>query len=124
VEKALTETVNRYGGLVKEFTVAPRVQVSEGLPYHEWWIEFETMPADPDAFSLALDDALRRQNTYYDDLIKGSILRPLVIRPLRANAFQAYMKSVGKLGGQNKTPRLSNDRKLADALEAWWESKA
>lgn len=122
VEKALTETVSRHGGRIKEFTVAPRVQVSEGLPYHEWWIEFETMPPDPEGFSLALDAALRRQNTYYDDLIKGGILRPLVIRTLRANAFQAYMKSVGKLGGQNKTPRLSNDRKLADALEAWDDS--
>lgn len=119
VEKALTETVHSQGGRIKEFTVAPKIQVSEGLPYHEWWIEFETLPEDLDRFGLELDQALRKQNSYYDDLIKGSILRPLVIRPLRANAFQTYMKSVGKLGGQNKTPRLSNDRKLAEALEAW-----
>ena len=102
-------------GLI-EFTVAPQVTAKEGLPYHEWLIEFAKPPADIHAFSLELDKQMRASNVYYDDLITGNILRTLVITNLRKNAFIDYMKSQGKLGGQNKVPRLSNDRKIADAL--------
>jgi len=89
------------------------------LPYHEWIIEFETPPADLAGFALAIDNHLRQKNIYYDDLIKGGILRPLVIRVMQKNAFIEFMKSLGKLGGQNKVPRLSNDRKIADKLGQW-----
>jgi hypothetical protein len=101
---------------INEFTVAPQITPAEGLPYHEWLIEFEKEPTDIDAFTLAIDEAMRSQNVYYDDLITGKVLRPLVVTKVVKNGFQAYMKSIGKLGGQNKLPRLSNDRKIADSL--------
>jgi hypothetical protein len=103
--------------VVREFTVAPQVAPTEGgLPYHEWSIAFDREPSDLQRFSLSLDAALCTKNTYYKDLVSGGILRPAVVRPVPADAFQAYMKSMGKLGGQNKLPRLSNDRKIADWL--------
>ena len=102
-----------------EFTVAPQVAPAEGLRTDEWLVEFGHPPSDPEAFRLALDQELRHLNTYYDDLISGGILRTLRMTVLRRDAFIEYMKSVGKLGGQNKVPRLSNDRKIADALGRW-----
>lgn len=117
VEQAMKRTMSKFQdvGLV-EFTVAPRVTVQEGLPHHEWLVEFAKTPADPEAFALELDNQLRNLNVYYDDLIRGNILRTLRITALPPNSFISYMKSLGKLGGQNKVPRLSNDRKIADAL--------
>lgn len=117
VEQAMKHTMERFpeAGLV-EFTVAPRVSVQEGLPHHEWLVEFSTPPRDPEAFALELDNQLRSLNVYYDDLIRGSILRTLRITALPPNAFIMYMRSLGKLGGQNKVPRLSNDRRIADEL--------
>jgi GH3 auxin-responsive promoter len=99
-----------------EFTVAPQVAPAEGMPHHEWLIEFSAMPNNLETFSLELDNRLRQLNVYYDDLITGSILRTLKITSLRKNGFIDYMKSQGKLGGQNKVPRLSNDRKIAEEL--------
>ncbi|MEZ4941073.1 MAG: GH3 auxin-responsive promoter family protein [Saprospiraceae bacterium] len=117
VEEALLPVANAMGVRIVEFTVAPQVNPSEGgLPYHEWFIEFDTPPADLPAFEAAVDQAMREQNIYYDDLITGNVLRPLVIRALPRDAFREYMKTQGKLGGQNKVPRLANDRKIADAL--------
>lgn len=117
VEAAMQEVTEQFGLQTVEFTVAPQVNPPEGgLPYHEWLVEFATMPADLKSVAITLDQAMIRQNIYYEDLIKGQILRPLVITPLQQDAFRTYMKSEGKLGGQNKVPRLSNDRKLADAL--------
>jgi hypothetical protein len=101
---------------VVEFTVAPEVNPESGLPYHEWFIEFEKQPESLDQFESRLDELMREQNIYYDDLISGKILRPLKITPLKKGAFIGYMKSQGKLGGQNKVPRLANDRKIADEL--------
>ena len=101
---------------INEFTVAPQVAPKEGLPYHEWLIEFDVEPDDFQTFAKNLDAAMEAQNVYYKDLIQGNVLRCLVIMPVVRNGFQAYMKSIGKLGGQNKVPRLSNDRKIADAL--------
>ncbi|MBU1822286.1 MAG: GH3 auxin-responsive promoter family protein, partial [Bacteroidetes bacterium] len=120
VEKALQHAMLRHPEVeVTECTVAPMVTPPEGgLPYHEWLIEFATPPADPGAFALDLDKRLTELNVYYDDLITGAILRPLVITSLPKNAFINYMRSQGKLGGQNKVPRLSNDRTIADALKA------
>ncbi|MEE1897288.1 GH3 auxin-responsive promoter family protein [Flavobacterium rakeshii] len=116
VESALKEAMEGTDVRVNEFTVAPQINPDSGLPYHEWFIEFEKEPTDMDAFSLAIDKAMRKQNVYYDDLISGNILRTVVITKVGKNGFQEYMKSIGKLGGQNKLPRLSNDRKIADAL--------
>lgn len=117
VEKAMKRTMEKFpSAALIEFTVAPRVTVSEGLPHHEWLIEFSSSPEDGQAFALELDSQLRALNVYYDDLIKGNILRTLCVTALRPNTFIDYMKSVGRLGGQNKVPRLSNDRKIADEL--------
>jgi hypothetical protein len=100
-----------------EFTVAPQITPPEGgLPYHQWLIEFDEIPAQLDQIAKALNDEMIKQNIYYQDLMEGKILKPLVIQPLPAGAFRAYMKKQGKLGGQNKVPRLSNDRKIADQL--------
>jgi GH3 auxin-responsive promoter len=99
-----------------EFTVAPNVSPKEGMPHHEWLIEFANLPKDMEAFRLELDEQLRKLNVYYDDLITGNILTKLKITSLKKNAFIEYMKSLGKLGGQNKVPRLSNDRKIAEEL--------
>ncbi len=117
VEKAMKFTMQKFPEVeLVEFTVAPNVAPAEGMPHHEWLIEFANPPKDLATFSLELDNQLRGLNVYYDDLISGNILRSMIIAPLRKNAFIDYMKSQGKLGGQNKVPRLSNDRKIADEL--------
>lgn len=120
VEESILPVANEAGARIVEFTVAPQVNPPEGgLPYHEWLVEFDTAPDDLAAFALDVDARMRVQNIYYDDLITGNILRPLKIKVLRRDAFRDYMKSEGKLGGQNKVPRLSNDRKIADWLTAY-----
>ena len=120
VESALQEAMQGTTIRVNEFTVAPQINPAEGLPYHEWLIEFDAEasgePDNLEAFALQIDNAMRKQNVYYDDLIVGNVLRQLVITKVPKNGFQDYMKSIGKLGGQNKIPRLSNDRKIADVL--------
>ncbi len=120
VENALKEAMEGTTIRVNEFTVAPQINPSEGLPYHEWFIEFDSEasgePENFDLFSEAIDNAMRKQNVYYDDLIVGHVLRKVVITKVAKNGFQDYMKSIGKLGGQNKIPRLSNDRKIVDQL--------
>ena len=118
VEEALLPVANAAGIRIVEFTVAPQVNPPEGgLPYHEWFIEFDNVPTDLEAFAREVDARMRRQNIYYDDLITGNILQALKIRALRRDAFRDYMKTQGKLGGQNKVPRLANDRKIADELQ-------
>jgi len=114
VEESLKETILKYPAQISEFHLAPEITPKEGLPYHEWLIEFEKEPEDIEKFSQSLDLALRKRNTYYDDLISGSILKPLVITKLKKDSFVYYAKCKGKLGGQNKIPRLSNDRSIAD----------
>nr|MBP6428452.1 GH3 auxin-responsive promoter family protein [Bacteroidia bacterium]MBP6658246.1 GH3 auxin-responsive promoter family protein [Bacteroidia bacterium] len=117
VEKALMHAAQQQHAEIVEFTVAPQVTPENGLPYHEWFIEFAKLPDNMEKFAAAVDDSLQRQNIYYKDLISGNILQPLKIRHLRKDAFISFMRSLGKLGGQNKVPRLSNDRKLANELE-------
>ena len=117
VEYALLKAANEEGIQITEFTVAPMIQQGKGKSYHEWFIEFENDPEDLQRFILKVDGNLRKKNVYYDDLISGNILQTLHIKKLRKNGFIDYMKSVGKLGGQNKVPRLSNDRGVADVLE-------
>lgn len=116
VETALQQAMENTNVHVNEFTVAPQITPKEGLPYHEWFIEFENEPENLEEFALQIDNAMRKQNVYYDDLIVGNVLRTLIITKVSKNGFQDYMKSIGKLGGQNKLPRLSNDRKIADQL--------
>jgi hypothetical protein len=117
VEKAMKLTMEKFPEVeLVEFTVAPQVTPSAGLPHHEWFIEFAKTPSDERTFAIALDNNLRKLNVYYDDLITGNILQVLKITSIRKNGFIEYMKSQGKLGGKNKVPRLSNDRKLANRL--------
>ena len=117
VEHALKQAMENTSIQINEFTVAPQITPSDGLPYHEWFIEFENEPENEFAFAEAIDNAMRSQNTYYDDLIVGKVLRKLVVTKVAKNSFQDYMKSIGKLGGQNKIPRLSNDRTIANLLK-------
>ncbi len=121
VEKAMLAAAKKYNVNATEFTVAPMIQTEDELPYHEWFIAFEKEPEDIQAFAKDIDDELRRLNSYYEDLIGGNILQPLKITKLPSTAFQQYMKTQGKLGGQNKVPRLSNDRKIADALHRMFD---
>ena len=122
VEACMQVTAEEENIHIREFTVAPFISTGEGKSYHQWFIEFETLPHDLAAFAAKLDMNLRNKNAYYDDLIAGSILQPLRISPVRKNGFIDFMKSIGKLGGQNKVPRLSNDRKIADDLVKWTEN--
>jgi phenylacetate-coenzyme A ligase PaaK-like adenylate-forming protein len=119
VEAALMSSANEDNVQITEFTVAPYISQGEEKSYHEWFIEFENLPADIDSFAEKIDQRLRQKNIYYDDLIRGNILQQLKISPIKKNGFIDYMKSIGKLGGQNKVPRLSNDRRLADELKPW-----
>jgi hypothetical protein len=117
VEKAMKEATEATKTVINEFTVAPQINPSGGLPYHEWFVEFENEPANMEAFEEAIDNSMRKQNIYYDDLITGNVLRKVVVTKVSKNGFQEYMKSQGKLGGQNKIPRLSNNRDIADNLK-------
>ena len=121
VEQSLQKAVDKEANnvTIREFTVAPQVKPKSGLPYHEWFIEFDQEPTNIETFSLYINQQMQQKNIYYDDLIKGNILRPLVIRKVKQDGFQNYMKSIGKLGGQNKVPRVSDNRKIADALASF-----
>jgi len=120
VEEAILSVANREGVSIVEFTVAPQVNPPDGsTPYHEWFVEFDKAPVDLDAFATAVDLEMVSQNIYYEDLIAGNILQPLKMRSMGTDAFRRYMKDQGKLGGQNKVPRLSNDRKIADQLSPY-----
>lgn len=116
VEEAMRLAIAATGARVNEFTVAPQTDPPSGLPYHEWFVEFEKEPESLKDFIATLEQSMQQQNSYYFDLIEGKILQPLQITRIRPKGFLDYMKSIGKLGGQNKVQRLSNDRKLANAL--------
>tara|TARA_B110000902_G_scaffold86821_1_gene103130 strand:- start:1389 stop:2885 length:1497 start_codon:yes stop_codon:yes gene_type:complete len=117
VEKALNDSILETNINISEFTVAPQVNPENGLPYHEWFIEFENEPLNLEAFASKIDASMQTQNIYYFDLIEGKILRPLIIRKIKKGGFHEYMKSIGKFGGQNKIPQLSDNRKIADVLQ-------
>lgn len=116
VEQAMQEATENTSLGITEFTVAPQINTKEELPYHEWFIEFENKPENLEDLAIKIDKSMQNQNSYYLDLIEGKVLQPLKITAIKKEGFKNYMKSVGKLGGQNKVPRLSNDRKIADAL--------
>jgi hypothetical protein len=119
VEYSLMKAATEEGVRITEFTVAPMIQRAAGKSFHEWFVEFENKPSDLRVFANKVDSNLREKNIYYNDLITGNILQPLEIRPVKKNGFIDYMKSMGKLGGQNKVPRLSNDRRVAEELEKY-----
>lgn len=119
VEYSLLKAAEEEGLQITEFTVAPMIEQGKGKSFHEWFIEFVNPPQNIETFALKVDNLLRGKNIYYDDLIRGNILLPLQIRSVRRNGFIDYMKSIGKLGGQNKVPRLSNDRKIAIEIEKY-----
>ena len=119
VEKSLKEAMEKIPAQVNEFHVAPQVNPQSGLPYHEWLMEFEKQPENISDFKRLIDASLQKLNPYYKDLILGKVLRPLEVTIIGKNGFRNYMKSIGKLGGQNKVPRLANDRKIADKLTAF-----
>ena len=119
VENSMKIATKDHGVTIREFTVAPNINPKEGLPCHEWYIEFETQPKDINAFSKTLETEMLNQNIYYKDLIYGSIIKPLEVISVKKGGFNDYMRSVGRLGGQNKVPRLSNDRKIADKLNVF-----
>ena len=119
VEKALNDAIKGTNTNVSEFTVAPQVNPPEGLPYHEWFIEFENEEENSNELASKIDASVQIQNIYYSDLIKGKILQPLIIRKVKKGGFHQYMKSIGKFGGQNKIPQLSDNRKIADVLQGF-----
>jgi len=116
VEESLNNTISVISAEVKEFHVAPNINPEKGLPSHQWFIEFSKEPVDMGLFEQNLDRELQEKNSYYKDLIKGSVLKQLEIIKIKKSGFNEYMSSIGKLGGQNKTPRLSNDRLIANKL--------
>ena len=123
VETTIKEASSKFKLRVREFTVAPQVTPQEGLPFHEWFIEFDEIHENIKTLEIIMDKIMQKQNIYYKDLIKGKILSPLRIRKIKKGGFNDYMKSIGKLGGQNKIPHLSNDRKIAKGLKnyIYWE---
>ncbi|MGK0413459.1 MAG: hypothetical protein ACJA1B_001662 [Polaribacter sp.] len=121
VEKALNDAISGTNINISEFTVAPQVNPENGLPYHEWFIEFTNEPKNLEEFSTKIDASMQTQNIYYYDLIVGKVLRPLVIRKVKKGGFHEYMKSIGKFGGQNKIPQLSDNRKIAAVLQNFLE---
>jgi len=118
VEQSMREAAEALNIEISEFSVAPQINPKSGLPFHEWLVEFEKEPEDLSALAHKIDASLQKQNSYYLDLIQGKVLQPLKITKVKKEGFQNYMKAIGKLGGQNKIPRLSNDRKLADKMES------
>ncbi|WP_299108432.1 GH3 auxin-responsive promoter family protein [uncultured Tenacibaculum sp.] len=119
VEKALNDAIVGTNVNVSEFTVAPQVNPESGLPYHEWFIEFENEPENLEVLATKIDASMQEQNIYYQDLIEGKVLRSLVVRKVKKGGFHEYMKSIGKFGGQNKIPQLSDNRKIADVLSSF-----
>ena len=119
VERALKQSLKEINLIVKEFTVAPNITPTKGLPFHEWWVEFEEDPSEKESIKLCkkIDEKLQEQNTYYKDLIQGKVLKHLELVLVKKGGFKKYMDGEGKLGGQNKLPRLSNDRKIVDGLK-------
>lgn len=124
IEDSMIAACDIHDAHVVEYTVSPQVNPTDhSTPYHEWFVEFDKAPHDLTAFCKELDKQLCQKNIYYQDLIEGKVLRPLIMRKMKKDSFRNYMRSLGKLGGQNKVPRLSNDRKIADSLKKYikWE---
>ncbi len=117
VEQSIAEVCKKQKINILEFTVAPMTNPKHGLPYHEWWVEFEKRSVELNIFSKDLDKKIQERNFYYKDLIKGKVLKRLVVREVKRGGFNKHMKTIGKLGGQNKIPKLSNNRDFVKGLE-------
>ena len=116
VELAVEKACLKTGETVNEFTVAPKFKKGSEMACHEWFIEFAKEDPDIQTFQTTIDLELQKQNKYYHDLIAGKIIAPAKVNTVEKGGFNKYMKSIGKLGGQNKIPKISNNRKLADQL--------
>jgi hypothetical protein len=116
VERAMSDAVKKFNLKVNEFHVAPQVSPESGLPYHEWFVEWDAEPSNLSEIELYIDQRMTELNVYYKDLIAGSVLRTLKITNVRKGGFADYMRSQGKLGGQNKIPRLANDRQCGSLV--------
>lgn len=110
IQKASEET----GAIVTEYTLAPLINGPEGIRCHQWFIEFENKPRNIEKFTEILDNSLKEKNQYYANLVNSNIIKSANVIMVPEDTFKKYMKSIGKLGGQNKVPHLSNDRKIAD----------
>ena len=117
VEQSISELCKEKNIDIIEFTVAPMINPQNGLPYHEWWIEFDNSKLDFEDISNCLDKKMQKKNIYYKDLVKGNVLNRLKIVEVKKGVFNLYMKSLGKFGGQNKVPKLSNDRNFVEGLK-------
>ena len=116
VEQSLSEAAKKFDLSISEFTVAPKIENGNKLPCHEWFIELEELEINIKEFEKFLDGKIQEKNIYYKDLIKGKVLKTLEVKKLEKGTFNRYMKSIGKLGGQNKVPRLSNNRDFVDGI--------
>lgn len=116
-ESALKEACESTGAIINDYTAGPIFMEGEGRGGHEWIIEFEKFPSDSQKFDEVLDQALQKINSDYEaKRYKSFVLQPPLIHKVEKNTFYNWMKQRGKLGGQNKVPRLSNDRKYLDAI--------
>ena len=113
VDKALDKACKKFNNVqIVEYTVGPKIINRKGKSHHEWLIEFKKTPKNIYLFEKEIDKNLQSLNPYYNDLIKDGVLTTLKIRVMKKKSFINFMKSIGKLGGQNKVPRISNDRKI------------
>ena len=120
VEQSIKHAIAKTKLVVKEFTVAPMIDVPKpDLPHHEWWVEFDQSTMVTDEFSKIVDSKMKSQNIYYKDLVDGKVLQPLKVISVPTGSFKNYMKSLGRLGGQNKVPRLSNNRDFVNGLNKY-----
>ncbi len=117
VQTSLNNAIMRCGGSVTEFTVCPKIMSKSYLSHHQWFVEFQSVPDNLSKFEKTLNTVMKEQNPYYKDLVGSKVIGPLKLFVVKSGGFNAYMKSIGKFGGQNKCPHLSNERKIADFLE-------
>ena len=117
VEQSLSDVCKIKNFSVLEFTVAPEINPKKGLPFHEWWIEFDSLEIELKEIEEILDQKMQERNIYYRDLVKGKILKNLEIRRVKKGGFNKHMKFLGKFGGQNKVPKLSNNRNFVEGLK-------
>ena len=117
VEQAIEQAIYKTGNVVNEFTVAPRFKSKNENACHEWFIEFENDKVNTKVFASHLDRELQNQNKYYKDLITGKLIDKPAIKKVSKGGFKKYMNNIGKLGGQNKIPKIANDRKIVDKIK-------
>ena len=116
-DKALSIACERSGAVMKEYTAAPIYMTDKESGSHEWLIEFESRPDCIDSFGKELDKALKSLNSDYEAKRNGNLtLKEPVIKEMPSGIFYNWLKTKGKLGGQNKVPRLSNNRKIVEEI--------